>query len=259
MSTNLSTNQLAELFKARAKRQQAQSTEIQKRIQASFGQPGEPQQPAVTLIKEKVNEAVALLIAERLQTDDRSVPLILASDLANLVHMIVNEAYKVEPDFDDIGDEERQAFERFMQNSMQGICDSILGMVPHDKDPYDMENEWVANVLAIAEEQDLSPHEVALSQEGSDEINRRTYSKSQFVSLSKNTFGKIINPEAMKQTFLQPMLEALAAEIDDEEEIEEIRREMEERMEPELQMMCDKLNQVVNDWCAEETVRIYAV
>lgn len=257
MSTKVSKGQLIELLTARGKRRQAQNEDLQKRMYQLFGRQAEPEHPITTLVKGKINDAMAALTADRLYAADRSVPLFSSNDAVNLVPMIIDEMCKSEPNLD-FDAEERQMFERFLRSMLRGIGDAFLGMVPSDKDPYDAYYNWIATVLDVVNEQGKSPGDIILSQDGNDEISRRLYSKSQFTELGKVDLEKMINPDTMKQAIILPMTEALIAEIDDEDEREEIRRKMAAKIDPELQEMCDKMLRVASEWFAEETARIYA-
>lgn len=255
MSTTLSKTQLTEIFAAFGKYERAKDERMKKNICRALDEEAEVEHPAAALIKRKIGEARAALWAKRLYADDRRVPLMSADDLTNLVPEIVDEVSKTER----LSTRERQKLEQRLGTFMRGQFNAILGILADEQNPYELWHRWIATVLAIADEQGKSPVDIVLSQEGNDEVCRRQYSRLQFMTLVTNYIAKLVSPDAVMQTQVQPEIEALVAEIEDEAERTKVRREMElEASEDfELSEMCAFMDRLLTDWFAEETNRIY--
>lgn len=245
----LTVTELKSLLLARFNAEQGKQTELHERLQRELGNEVQEEKPEALAIKNKLVDWISDTLARHLKRNRRTTPLLSSRDFVRFVSSMIDEIAKVEGD-DELEVEERKMFEKFMRAV---IFEIVHAMVPPRKNLYEEYWRWVTTVLDLAAERGILPTELLALENATDEITRRMFTKKQFVALSKRAVNKFVDADVLKEIVIQPMLDMLGTEADEEE-----RRELEQEFEAELREAVEKSKVVISTWLGEEVERIYA-
>lgn len=251
----LTVVELKSLLLARFNAEQGKQAKLQVRLQQELGNEVQAEKPEAIAIKNKLADWISDVLARRLKQNRRTTPLLSSRDFVRFVPSMIDEIAKVEGD--ELEVEDRKMFEKFMKAMFENIFEMVHAMVPPRKNPYEEYWRWATTVLDLAAERGILPTELLALENATDEITRRMFTKKQFVALSKRAVNKFMDADVLKKIVIQPMLDTLVSELDDDE-----RREMEQELEaevmPQLRETVEKTKVVINAWLGEEVERIYA-
>ena len=252
---SLTVVELKSLLLARFNAEQGKQVKLQARLQQELGNEVQEEKPEVVAIKNKFADWISDVLARRLKQNRRTTPLLSSRDFVKFVPSTINEIAKIEGD--ELEVEERKMFEKFMKSMFENIFEMVHAMVPPRKNPYEEYWRWVTTVLNLAAERGILPTELLALEGATDEITRRMFTKKQFVALSKWAVNKFMDADVLKKNIVQPMLDMVAADAD-EEERRELEQEIEAEAMPQLRETVEKSRVVINAWLGEEVERIYA-
>jgi hypothetical protein len=255
LTLTMTEPELKSLLLARFSAEQNKQAKLQARLQQELGNEVREENPEVIAIKNKLADWISDTLARRLKRNRRTTPLLSYRDFIRFVPSMIDEIAKTEDN--ELEVEERKMCEKFMKAMFKNIFEMVHAMVPPRKNPYEEYWRWATTVLDLAAERGILPTELLALENATDEITRRMFTKKQFIALSKRAMNKFVDADVLKKIVVQPMLDMLAAELDDDE-----RREMEQKLEaevmPQLRETVEKTKVVINTWLGEEVKRIYA-
>lgn len=251
----LAVAELKSLLIARFNAEQSKQVKLQARLQRELGNEVQEEKPEAIAIKNKFADWISDVLARRLKQNRRTTPLLSFRDFVRFVPSMINEIAKAEGDEFDA--EERKMFEKFMKAIFENIFEMVHAMVPPRKNPYEEYWRWATTVLDLAAERGILPTELFTLEGATDEITRRMFTKKQFVALSKRAVNKFVDADVLKKIIVQPMLDMVADEAD-EEERRELEQELEAEVMPQLRETVEKTKVVINTFLGEEVERIYA-
>lgn len=251
----LTVAELKSLLLARFNADQSKQVKLQARLQQELGNEIQEEKPEVIAIKNKFADWISDVLARRLKQNRRTTSLLSSRDFVRFVPLMINEIAKAEGD--ELEADERKMFEKFMKAMFENIFEMVHAMVPPRKNPYEEYWRWATTVLNLAAERGILPTELLALEGATDEITRRMFTKKQFVALSKRAVNKFMDADVLKKMIVQPMLDMVAAEAD-EEERREIEQELETELMPQLRETVEKTKVVINTFLGEEVKRIYA-
>lgn len=252
----LTVTELKSLLLARFNAEQGEQAKLQARLQQELGNEVQEEKPEVIAIKNKFVDWISDVLARRLKQNRRTTPLLSSRDFVRFIPFIINEIAKIEGD--ELDAKSRKMFEKFMKSMFENIFGMVHAMVPPRKNPYEEYWRWATTVLDLASERGILPTELFVLEGATDEITRRMFTKKQFVTLSKRAVNKFMDADVLKKMIVQPMLDMVAAEAD-EEERRELEQELEAEVMPQLRETVEKTKVVINAFLGEEVERIYAV
>lgn len=251
----LTVAELKPLLLARFNAEQGKQAKLQVRLQQELGNEVQAEKPEDIAIKNKLADWISDVLARRLKQNRRTTPLLSSRDFVRFVPSMIDEIAKAEGN--ELEAEERKMFEKFMKAMFENIFEMVHAMVPPRKNPYEEYWRWATTVLDLAAERGILPTELLVLENATDEITRRMFTKKQFVALSKRAVNKFVDADVLKKIIVQPMLEMLGTEAD-EEERRELEQELETELMPQLRETVEKTKVVINAWLGEEVKRIYA-
>lgn len=250
----LTEMELKSLLLARLKAQQAQQVKLQIRLNKALGSETPEEKPEITAIKNILMERMSDLLARRLKQDRRTTPLVSSRDFVQFVPYIIDEITKIEgKKFESA---ELKMLEEFVTPMTKNICRAIRLAISPRRNPYEEYWRWITTVLKLAAERNILPTELLAQEESADEINRRMFSKRQFIADSKRTTRKFLNADMLKSIILQPMMDVLGKEAS-EEERREFEQELEMELMPQLRDLVEKNKVAIESLLTEEVERIY--
>ncbi|TRZ81668.1 hypothetical protein D4R86_02340 [bacterium] len=256
MKKTLTVAELKSLLLARFNVEQSKQAKLQVRLYQALGNEVQEEKPEVIAIKNKFADQISDVLARRLKQNRRTTPLLSYRDFVRFVPSIINEIVKAEGD--ELETEERKMFEKLTKAMLKNILEMVYAMVPSRKNPYEEYWRWVTTVLNLATERGILPTKLLTLEEMTDEITRRIFTKKQFIALSKKAVKKFVDIDVLKKIFVQPMLDMIATD-GDEEDRRELEQELETKLMPQLRENVEKSKVVINVWLSEEVERIYAV
>ena len=252
---SLTVAELKSLLLARFNAEQSKQMKLQARLQQELGNEIQAEKPEAIAIKNKLADWITDVLARRLKQNRRTTPLLSSRDFVRFVPSMIDEIAKIEGD--ELDAEERKMFEKFMKAIFENIFEMVHAMVPPRKNPYEEYWRWATTVLNLAAERGIMPTELFALEGATDEITRRMFTKKQFVALSKRAVNKFVDADVLKKIVIQPMLDVVAIEAD-EEERRELEQELEAEVMPQLRETVEKTKVVINTLLGEEVERIYA-
>lgn len=235
---------------------QSKQAKLQERFQQALGGAVQEKTPEAIIIEKRLLDWLSDILARRLKRNRRTTPLFSSRDLVRFVPIMLNEIAEIEGE--ELEAEERKMLKKFMEMMFENIVKAVYAMMPPQKDPYKEYWRWIMTVFDLAAERGVPPAELLVLEEAIDEITRRMFTKKQFVALSKKGFNKLVNADALKKILVQPMLDMLSAD-GSEEERQEMEREIEAEIMPQLREAIEKAKVVMNGFFDEEAARIYAL
>lgn len=250
----LTVAELKSLLLARFNAEQSKQAKLRTRLQQELGNEVQEEKPEAIAIKNKFADWIFDVLSRRLKRNRRTTPLLSSRDFVRFVPSIINEIAKIEGD--ELEAKEHKMFEKFMKAMFENIFKMVHAMVPPRKNPYEEYWRWATTVLNLAAERGILPTELLALEGATDEITRRMFTKKQFVTLSKRAVNKFMDADVLKKIIVQPMLDMVAE--DDEEERRELEQELEAELMPQLRETVEKFKVVINAWLGEEVERIYA-
>ena len=251
----LTVAELKSLLLAHFNAERSKQVKLDARLQQELGNKGEEKKPEASAIENKFADWISDILARRLKRNRRTTPLLSSRDFVKFVPSIINEIAKVEDG--ELEAEERKMFEKFMKAMFENILEMVHAMVPPRKNPYEEYWRWATTVLDLATERGILPTELLALENATDEITRRMFTEKQFVALSKKAVNKFMDADVLKKIIVQPMLDMIGTEAD-EEERRELEQELETELMPQLREIVEKSKMVINSWLGEEVERIYA-
>lgn len=252
----LTVAELKSLLLARFNAEQSKQSKLQARLRRELGKEAQEEKPETIGIQNKFADWISDVLARRLKQNRRTVPLLSSRDFVRFVPSMINEIAKVEGD--ELEAEDRKMLEKLMKAMFENIFEMVHAMVPPRKNPYEEYWRWVTTVLKLASERGILSTELFAFEEATDEITRRMFTKKQFIALSKKGVNKFVDADVLKKMIVQPMLDMVAAEAD-EEERRKIEQELETELMPQLRKTAERTKLAINAWLGEEVERIYAV
>lgn len=243
--------EIKSLLIARFNAEQGRQKKIQMKLQRDLGSEIQEERPEVVMIRNKFADKISDIIARRLKQNRRTIPLISSQDFIRFIPSIINEIMGNE-----LESEERKMFGKFMEAMFENIFEMVHVMVPPNKNLYDEYWRWITTVIDLATERDIIPTELFALEEMTDEITRRMFTRKQFITLSKKAVNKFMDVDALKKIIIQPMLDMVSTEADNEERCE-LEQKFESELMPQLHDRINKIKVVVNTFLGKEVERIY--
>ncbi len=246
---------LKSLLVARFKAEQTKRYELSARIAQELGDEVREEKPEDVSIMNKFIDLISSTIARRLKKNQRTIPLLSPQDLTKITPLMIAEITK--NNSDEFEAEDYKKFEKIMETVFKNISTMVNQQpVPPHKDLYERYWHWVTIVLNLATEYRVQPIELLSSENATDEITRRMFTKQQFVFLSEQSLEKLMDCDALKKAFIQPLLDMLTNDLTDEER-REIEKDFEAEDMPELRQYVEKARLVAKAILNEEIMRIY--
>ena len=179
------------------------------RLNAAMGIPNEPPMPLVVALQSENTDYAAGIVAKRLLEDDRTIALISSDDGDELVAHILNFAtdemmaaaddeLKSPQDFAEV----RKILGRNMRIGYDFTLRVLNAITESSCDQYDNYHKYLEVLLAITEERDLNL-ENAIFQDGvADEVNRRLYSRNEFLDLGTRLVDTTLDFDEIIKTII---------------------------------------------------------
>lgn len=246
----LTVENLKLMLLALVKMQQSEQVKLQERIQKALGNKMQTERPAAIVIRNKIADLVSDILARRLKMRRRSTPLVSLRDFGRLIPSILETIEQVEGF--SLGGKKRKNFEK----SIRATIKNSLEMAFEFMWSYDEYWRWIGIVINLASERGISPIEFLARKDANGEVMRRLFPRGKLVALYKRAIHKFMSVDTMKKIVIQPMLEMLT--IDNEEDLREMEREFEAEFMPQLKVVVKKSKEVLKVWLNEEIARIYA-
>lgn len=208
--------------------------------------------PEDAAIRALFQDKFASLSASRLLGQRIEGPLFSVEDLADTIPSAIRilEQSKGE----ELNDEERAFIERMVKASLNSMIKAVSAMTPADRQPYDEQWRMINAIVDLAVERGISPEELLSSDQGSDELVRRTYTKKEYFDLFSSAIDIFFNAETLKMIYIDSLLDSLGCEGED-------RREMEEEIAadilPEIQKAAEQGKAAYAACIKEEIERIF--
>lgn len=250
----LDVDELKALLLANFRAGQTGQRELQARIQQALDEPVQEEKSEVVAIWNKMMEQVSGLIARRLKDNRRDEPLFSSGDLGQFVSSLFD--YIVSGQSDKLETKEREMLEKFLKTIFENVVEMTQGIAAPDKNPHDEYWRWVEIVFNLAAEHNMVPTELLAFQWARDEITRQMLTQEQFVAIYEKGTVKLMDIDALKKAYLQPILDMLVE--DNEEERVELEHDFETEVMPQFRERFAKIATVMNAWYKEQASRIYS-
>lgn len=228
---------------------------LQERVQRDLGEKPKKDEPQDSAIKDLLLDKTAELFARRLKLNDQSIPLLSAEDPTSLVPVIADGIE--EQMGSEFSEHDRKAFQKLAEGLIQHHLEAVQVMIPISSDPYKEHGRWIATVLDLAQERDVSAIELMTFEDVHDEISRRTFTKEELSTTLHERLKRIMDSDRLLAVIPGPMIDAMAAVFDDEERLE-MKREFMEQYGPKFKAIMERYIGVAHRWIEEEVERIYS-
>ncbi|KKU09065.1 MAG: hypothetical protein UX09_C0005G0021 [Candidatus Uhrbacteria bacterium GW2011_GWE2_45_35] len=235
---------------------QIKQAKLQEQIHREIGYEAQAEKPEFVSIKNKLLDQICDTLARRLKRNRHTTPLLSVRDIDRFTSYAIGELMKIEDIV--LEAEEHEILEKYMRASFGNIIDSVYEMVPKDQNPYEEYWRWVTTVLTLSAERSISPTELLVIESETDEITRRMFTREQFIDLFKRAVEKFVNVDALKKNYLQPLLDALTADMSDEDRCE-FEQEFEGGVMRQMREAVEKAKPIIDAFLSEEVERIYVV
>lgn len=247
---SLTVAELKSLFSAYFKISQIKQAEFLTRLERELGEKvPSVENPKVTAIKEKLLELMVDLLARRLKRNRRSVPLISSRDAVRLTHEMMDAIEEMSGE--KIGAEIRKVIEGCIGSLIENILEMMCPMISSNEDVYNRNWKVATAISDLAEDRGVAPVELVGLEGVLDEVTRRTYTREEFVDLSRKIASAYTDVDKLNATYIKPLLDAFPLD-------EEMRHELEGEMRSNLIEQVEKTKGLISSWLEEETNRIYA-
>lgn len=259
----LTVEELRDLLVARVEAEERWCTELQRRVREAFpseesiaGDESEgstSEEEAIESLKKEMRAELTTSLATRYLAGDRTVPIFDTGNFRAQMMKWVDRAAQ-------IYDEElpaaiRNALERMFLTALEQIRDILNQHLAPGDDDYERYGRWLEAVRAIAAERGIRPVEVMEMDDTYDELRRRLFSRSEYLSMIDGIFDRLYDPSAIRAISLATVT-AMHPGLAPEDRIDLECRFDEECM-PELSEMAAVEHQIARTWLAEEVDRIY--
>lgn len=249
--------ELKSLLVALFKTEEGIVTKLKARLYEEFDNWNYQENPADLARRNKCTDWMCDTLARRMKQDRRITPLLSHQDWAEFAIPMVIEEFEQKKGYE-LDPNEQKMIEKLVSRMFEEVSEMIDSIVLQGKTPYDEYWRWVTTTLELATEQCIPPTKLLTLENGLDEISRRMFTKEQFLAYSHRRVKKFTDIDSFKKAFIQPMLEALSLQLDDDE-LRETVQEIEADIMPELINGMEKIKVVLNTFFDEEAERIYGI
>lgn len=253
----LSVEEIKAILTAHSCFQTSNQVRLNVRINEIFGGTQPEKSRAVDDLELQIHDTMHGLIARRLKINRRTIPLIAPRDFKRVGALVVDALTNSDPSSTP---EEREFAEKLVSQVLSNAIQQ-LSVFGRGRDPYEEYWRWIDVVVALAAEEKITPTQLFImgvaSEKVHDELIRRLYSREEFCSRASDSAKVFTDPEILKKIFLQPLLEIISKECD-EEELQEVKLELENKFPPpDLRVKLDQAKRVIEAYISEEVTRIW--
>ncbi len=143
---------------------------------------------------------------------------------------------------------------KYSLSMAETIIESIKTIVPDDSDPYDHYWKMIGIVADVAAENGLTMPEAYNKTDTHNEIQRRLYTKEEFIKRHKGSGRLFLDADKIKNSIMVPAFDLLA---DDEEERLEMEQEFEKESMPGLRLQIENALLRVDELIQRQADSIY--
>lgn len=223
---------------------------MKKHISLVMGIPNEDNSLAIELMKLKLEDQISEIMAIRLKNNCREIPLLSKEDFSSLSIVLTNH---FEQDADHVLDEEeRQTIQSTYSSVIESVADALCNL---DDNPYESWYKTAELSSKLSNDYGIPLFDLFSNQEIVDQITKNVFSREEYLAKFERGIEKILNPNFFKNVIIN-MVKNLP-DVNWEEDREEIERDIDEEVMPQINADIENLRPIVKKYIDEETARIY--